>query len=170
MALIIAATLLPFGGMAAEQIPPAWCVRCGSLWLTDVISNVAMFVPFGVALELRRWTVWRVAVVSLLFTLGVEALQSVGLPPGRSPALAGCHEQYRWRRAGCAAGFAVAMAASGVACAAACAGAGVERGGLCGGGVEWVYAHAGYEARGDAYGERERYAECVWSCARARMV
>ncbi|MCO4100676.1 MAG: VanZ family protein [Gemmatimonas sp.] len=88
MALIIAATLLPFGGMAAEQIPPAWCVRCGSLWLTDVISNVAMFVPFGVALELRRWTVWRVAVVSLLFTLGVEALQSVGLPPGRSPALA----------------------------------------------------------------------------------
>ncbi len=88
VALIIAATLLPFGGMAAEQIPPAWCVRCGSLWLTDVISNVAMFVPFGVALGLRCWTVWRVAVVSLLFTVGVEALQSVGLPPGRSPALA----------------------------------------------------------------------------------
>lgn len=88
VALIIAATLLPFGGMAAEQIPPAWCVRCGSLWLTDVISNVAMFVPFGVALGLRRWTLWRVVVASLLFTVGVEALQSVGLPPGRSPALA----------------------------------------------------------------------------------
>ncbi len=88
MALIIAATLLPFGGMAAEQIPPAWCVRCGSLWLTDVISNVAMFVPFGAALGLRRWTLWRVVVASLLFTVGVEALQSVGLPPGRSPALA----------------------------------------------------------------------------------
>lgn len=88
VALIVAATLLPFGGMAAEHIPPAWCVRCGSLWLTDVISNVAMFVPFGVALALRRWTVWRVAVVSLLFTVGVEALQSVGVPPGRSPALA----------------------------------------------------------------------------------
>ena len=88
VALIIAATLLPFGGMAAERIPPAWCVRCGSLWLTDVISNVAMFVPFGVALGLRRWTLWRVLVASLLFTVGVEALQSVGLPPGRSPALA----------------------------------------------------------------------------------
>ncbi len=88
MALIVAATLLPFGGMAAERIPPAWCVRCGSLWLTDVISNVAMFVPFGVALALRRWTVWRVVLVSLLFTVGVEALQSIGVPPGRSPALA----------------------------------------------------------------------------------
>ncbi|MFY7921997.1 MAG: VanZ family protein [Gemmatimonas sp.] len=88
MALIIAATLLPFGGMAAAQIPPRWCVRCGGLWMTDAISNVAMFVPFGVALALRRWTVWRVAVVSLLFTVGVEALQSVGVPPGRSPALA----------------------------------------------------------------------------------
>jgi hypothetical protein len=88
VALIVAATLLPFGGIAAEHIPPSWCVRCGSLWLTDVISNVAMFVPFGVALGLRRWTVWRVAVASLLFTVGVEALQSVGVPPGRSPALA----------------------------------------------------------------------------------
>lgn len=88
VALIVAATLLPFGGMRAEVIPPSWCLQCGSLWLTDAISNVAMFVPFGVALGLRRMRLRRVALLSLAFSVFIETMQSIGLPPGRSPALA----------------------------------------------------------------------------------
>lgn len=88
MALIIGATLLPFGGMAPERIPPSWCLRCGTLWLTDAFANIALFVPFGLAMAMRRHRVWRVAVASLCFSLLIELLQSVGFPPGRSPALA----------------------------------------------------------------------------------
>ena len=88
VAIIIIATLLPFGGMPPERIPPSWCLRCGTLWLTDAIANIALFVPLGFALAMRRHRVCRVAVVSLCFSLLIELLQSVGLPPGRSPALA----------------------------------------------------------------------------------
>ena len=88
MALIIGATLLPFGGMAPERIPPSWCLRCGTLWLTDAFANIALFVPFGLAMAMRRHRVWQVLVVSLCFSLLIELLQSVGFPPGRSPALA----------------------------------------------------------------------------------
>jgi hypothetical protein len=38
VAIIITATLLPFGGMTAERIPPVWCVRCGALWLTPLLE------------------------------------------------------------------------------------------------------------------------------------
>jgi glycopeptide antibiotics resistance protein len=88
VALIIGATLLPFGGVAPERIPPSWCLRCGTLWLTDAIANIALFVPLGFALTMRRHRVWQVLVVSLCFSLLIELLQSVGFPPGRSPALA----------------------------------------------------------------------------------
>jgi hypothetical protein len=88
VALILGATLLPFGGMAPERIPPSWCLRCGTLWLTDAFANVALFIPLGLAMAMRRQRVWRVAVVSFSFSLLIEFLQSVGLPPGRSPAFA----------------------------------------------------------------------------------
>jgi hypothetical protein len=108
VALILGATLLPFGAMPASRIPPAWCVACGDLWLTDVISNVALFVPCGAALAWRaavheaiRTTVpglegrsvprVRVAVplfASFALSAFVEGMQYAGLPPGRSPALA----------------------------------------------------------------------------------
>jgi glycopeptide antibiotics resistance protein len=88
VALIIIATLLPFGGMTAERIPPSWCLQCGTLWLTDAFANIALFVPFGLAMAMRRHRVWQVLVVSLCFSLLIELLQSVGFPPGRSPALA----------------------------------------------------------------------------------
>jgi hypothetical protein len=53
-----------------------------------VISNVALFVPFGMALALRgmRWP--RVLLLSLGFSVFVETMQYLGLPPGRSPAVA----------------------------------------------------------------------------------
>lgn len=92
--VIITATLLPFNPIVSSQIPPQWCLRCGGLWLTDAVSNVLLFVPFGAA---AAWVLarvrdgWRVGVVlglGLVFSLGIEWLQSIGVPPSRSAALA----------------------------------------------------------------------------------
>jgi len=93
VAVIIIATLLPFGGMPAERIPPAWCLLCGTVWLTDAIANVALFVPFGFAVALQRGGAQRgelrtAAAAALLCSTVVESLQFGGIPPGRSPALA----------------------------------------------------------------------------------
>jgi hypothetical protein len=103
VALIFGATLLPFGegpfgGMPAERIPPAWCFRCGDLWLTDAFANIALFVPFGFALALqsakarfareRPLSVGRVLLISLALSVCVEWMQALGLPPGRSAAVA----------------------------------------------------------------------------------
>jgi hypothetical protein len=86
--LIALATLAPFGAIPAEQVPPRWCVACGGLWLTDGISNVVLFAPFGVALALLgvRW--WGVLALSAGLSFGVEYLQSIGIPPARSAAWA----------------------------------------------------------------------------------
>ncbi|QJR36231.1 VanZ family protein [Gemmatimonas groenlandica] len=82
------ATLAPMGAIPAGQIPPRWCLSCGGLWLTDGISNVVLFAPFGLALAILgvRW--WVVLVLSAGFSLGVEYLQSIGVPPARSAAWA----------------------------------------------------------------------------------
>jgi len=108
VALIAVATLAPYGAMAAEQMPPRWCLVCGGLWATDGISNVVLFGPFGVALSMLgvRW--WRVLVLSAGFSLGVEFLQSIGVPPGRSAAwadvvangLGGLSGAWLWARRG----------------------------------------------------------------------
>ncbi|WP_373067890.1 VanZ family protein [Gemmatimonas sp.] len=88
VALIAVATLAPYGAMAAGVMPPRWCLVCGGLWATDGISNVVLFGPFGLALSMLgvRW--WLVLVLSAGFSLGVEYLQSIGVPPGRSAAWA----------------------------------------------------------------------------------
>ena len=69
-------------------MPPRWCLACGGLWLTDGISNVVLFAPFGLALGMLgvRW--WGVLLLSAGFSLGVEYLQSIGVPPSRSAAWA----------------------------------------------------------------------------------
>ncbi len=86
--LIVLATLAPYGAMAGGVMPPRWCLACGGLWLTDGISNVVLFAPFGLALAMLRVRWWGVLLLSLGFSLGVEYLQSIGVPPGRSAAWA----------------------------------------------------------------------------------
>lgn len=94
--LVLVATLSPLGGGAAAALPPRWCVRCGGLWLTDAISNVALFVPLGFALALNRENargLWGASVtmptlIASGISLLVESSQAFGFPPGRSPALA----------------------------------------------------------------------------------
>ncbi len=86
--LVVLAALAPLGAIEAANMPPRWCLACGGLWLTDGISNVVLFAPFGLALAMLgvRW--WAVLVLSAGFSLGVEWLQSIGFPPSRSAAWA----------------------------------------------------------------------------------
>lgn len=88
LALIAWATLTPEALDPAHRVPSSWCLACGGLWLTDALSNIALFLPFGVALALynQRWT--RVLAWATLLSLAVESCQYVGLPPGRSAAVA----------------------------------------------------------------------------------
>jgi hypothetical protein len=86
--LIVWATLLPGNEIASQQIPPRWCLMCGGLWMTDALSNVALFAPLGIALALRGWRWWIVGAAALGLSVGVETLQSLGFPPARSAALA----------------------------------------------------------------------------------
>lgn len=86
--LVLAATLLPGNAIEPDQAPPRWCLACGGLWVMDAVSNVLLFAPLGAALAgLRvRWP-WALLMGAAL-SLTVETLQSLGIPPGRSAALA----------------------------------------------------------------------------------
>ena len=86
--LVVLATLAPLGAIEAANMPPRWCLACGGLWLTDGISNVVLFAPFGLALAMLGGRWWAVLVLSAGFSLGVEWLQSIGFPPSRSAAWA----------------------------------------------------------------------------------
>lgn len=88
IALIAAATLTPNAFDPAHRVPPAWCFACGEMWLTDVLSNIALFLPLGAALAWRsvRWT--RVLLIALGTSFVVEFCQYIGFPSGRSAASA----------------------------------------------------------------------------------
>ncbi|WP_310569699.1 VanZ family protein [Gemmatimonas sp.] len=88
MLLVLLATLAPYGAIDVASMPPRWCLACGGLWLTDGISNVVLFAPFGLALAMLGLRWWVVLLLSAGFSLGVEWLQSIGVPPARSAAWA----------------------------------------------------------------------------------
>ena len=64
------------------------CVTCPPTWLADVISNIALFVPFGAALVLTGMASSRAVLLGAVASLLIELLQSSGVPLGRAPALA----------------------------------------------------------------------------------
>jgi hypothetical protein len=86
LALIAGATLTPSRAGTGEAAI-VWCLTCGPTWLTDVFTNVALFVPLGVALVVAGTSVSQALLLGSLVSLSVEALQHVGLPAGRTPAL-----------------------------------------------------------------------------------
>ena len=88
VALIVAATLVPFAALQTDRAPAVWCLVCEGLWLTDAISNIVLFIPLGVSLALLGVTWTRITAISLIASLCIELLQSLGLPPSRSAALA----------------------------------------------------------------------------------
>ena len=92
LAVIAGATLAPTGfapsGFSGgSTVRVMWCFTCGANWLTDDITNVALFVPLGISLALQRPGVLRALFVGAAVSLFVEFMQHLGLPPGRQPSL-----------------------------------------------------------------------------------
>ena len=68
-------TWMPFEDLIRAW-PLDWARR---VILEQMAANVVLFVPFGLALSLRSWRVplWRVAMVSAAFSVGIELTQGL---------------------------------------------------------------------------------------------
>ena len=72
-AVVLAATLWP---VAPGVTPMArWCIVCGERGMADVIANMLLFVPLGLALGGLGWPWYRALLAAVLLSLGIEALQ-----------------------------------------------------------------------------------------------
>jgi VanZ family protein len=75
-----ASGLDPWTWMPFEDLIRAWPFdRSRAVILGQMAQNVILFVPFGMALVLRerRAPLWRIAVVSAAFSVGIEAIQGL---------------------------------------------------------------------------------------------
>lgn len=70
--VIAVATLTPLPGRPANA---AWCLWCDDLAGVDAISNVLLFIPFGVGLALAGVRLRWIAAIALATTVTVELLQ-----------------------------------------------------------------------------------------------
>ena len=86
LALIAGATLTP-SAVSHTAGHTWWCLACDPRWLADAISNVALFIPLGVALLLLGVRVSRAVLIGSLLSLAVETSQAAGIPGGRTAEL-----------------------------------------------------------------------------------
>ena len=75
--LIVAFTLVPVGRGGASEL--SFCVLCGAHGLADVLRNVLLFLPFGLAMGARGRSARRAFLTTLLFSTGIEFVQLTGL-------------------------------------------------------------------------------------------
>lgn len=80
---IVVGTLLP--SRSGSLRPFSFCLTCDFRWLADLVANVGLFVPFGLAAGWRAKSPWRVVLAGALLSTTVELLQMV--IPGRDPSL-----------------------------------------------------------------------------------
>lgn len=79
---ILAATLTPMGG---SQPVSVLCVYCDSRASSDVLLNLILFLPLGLAIALNGWRGWPAFATPALLSAGVETVQF--FIPGRDPSL-----------------------------------------------------------------------------------
>lgn len=80
-------TLRPIPGQAAmSHMTPWWCLLCGALGTVDVLLNVLLFVPFGVALRLTGARPGSIALIGLGVSVAIELLQWKVIP-GRDASI-----------------------------------------------------------------------------------
>ncbi|HET8634748.1 MAG TPA: VanZ family protein [Gemmatimonadales bacterium] len=87
VALIGGLTLVPLPRQLAQAAATPWyCVICGDRGMVDVLLNVALFVPLGVALGALGLRPRRALLAGFLLALAIELLQAT-LVLGRDPSL-----------------------------------------------------------------------------------
>jgi hypothetical protein len=85
-ALIAVSTLTPAGAASGDVSTPPLCLLCGDAVASDVLLNIALFLPLGVALT-ALGVRWRAAVaIVMVTTVSIEALQ-LHIVSGRDASL-----------------------------------------------------------------------------------
>lgn len=85
------ATLSPTGLRGGGAPVSPFCMTCSATWLADALSNVALFVPLGVALCGVGVGAVRAFVFASLLSQGIEVAQFLGWPPERAASVTdGC--------------------------------------------------------------------------------
>lgn len=88
LAVIALLTLWPLPGQAAQSAAtPFFCLPCGATGTADLLLNVALFVPLGLAMGLRGWPAVKAIVACFALTAAIEFLQWE-VVPGRDAAAA----------------------------------------------------------------------------------
>lgn len=84
VAAILVVTLRPIRSTVAPAF--VWCIGCSEFGTLDLLYNVALFVPLGVALGVLRAGVLRALALAAGLSVCIEILQLVVIP-GRDPSL-----------------------------------------------------------------------------------
>lgn len=84
--LILFATLSPGTGYSSDSSGVAWCLACGAHGGTDLLVNVLLFLPLGLALGWRSTHFWRWVAAAAALSLLVETSQLLWLP-GRAASV-----------------------------------------------------------------------------------
>ena len=87
LAAVLVATLTPLPTQTASSNRTAWwCLVCGEVGVVDVLQNVLLFMPLGLALRLLGWRTARTVLAGAMLSLSVELLQRYVIV-GRDPSL-----------------------------------------------------------------------------------
>ncbi|MES2304393.1 MAG: VanZ family protein [Gemmatimonadota bacterium] len=87
LAVIAAVTLTAAPDQVDRILETPWyCLACGDAGATDVLLNVLLFLPLGVAARLAGWRFNKTLLLLLLLTIAIEATQATWLA-GRDASL-----------------------------------------------------------------------------------
>ncbi len=85
LVFIAGATLTPTGRVGPPSV--LWCTTCGASWLTDIFTNVALFLPLGACVAALNESTARTTLLGAALSLTIEGAQFAGIPAGRTAAL-----------------------------------------------------------------------------------
>ncbi len=107
LAVALAVVMIPTMGPAPpSSSTPTFCLVCGERGGADVIANIILFIPMGVALAIQGWRVRTQLLFAFGVTLFIESAQSTVIP-GRDASLG----DLLFNTVGAAVGIALTMSA-----------------------------------------------------------
>ena len=84
LTVVLIATLTP--APASTPTPDFWCIACGDMGALDVLNNIVMFVPLGLAFAIASGRRWWSVLACVAVTTFVESMQ-VRIVAGRDSSL-----------------------------------------------------------------------------------